>query len=296
MTDQPTNEPTARERLAQMAGDLGKRMAARLEQETESAPALTDEQIKADLATCEAAAKAKVTDNNYCRVEIKWRKRARTALPQYAAALLEAREHAKRYKELYEERRDAAYQAVLRAEQAEADLQDAERQAAYETLVAGEALDKAEKVEAENIALKRQIQFLRTPGNDPNDGWCEEHEKRFQENARRGDEGLYDECQICRAEAAEAELARMQLTLDAARNQAIDAVAKAQGLEADNARLQDRLSNLRADIAERLVAKARRYMQDDGSYGDLSMVWGWREISKHLREAAREALGEKGAG
>lgn len=129
-------------------------------------------------------------------------------------------------------------EAAIKLKLAEADLQAAKRQAAYETLVAAEALDKAQTLEAE--------------------------------------------------------LARMQMTLGSAREQAIDAVAKAQALEAENQRLRERLSGIRADIAEHLLSKARRYMQDDGSCGDLSMVWGWREISEHLREAANEALKGKG--
>ena len=65
---------------------------------------------------------------------------------------------------------------------------------------------KADLIEAQNErdAAKRRLDFFESVG-DPD--WCGEHERRFSINAREGDDGVYDECQKCRAEQAEARLA-----------------------------------------------------------------------------------------
>lgn len=74
-------------------------------------------------------------------------------------------------------------------------------------------------------------------------------------------------------EKAEAELARMQLTLDAAREQAIDAVARMQKAEAENQRLREALS----------VARAGK------EYHHLE------EWNQPISKDSDEAMGEKGA-
>ncbi len=45
-------------------------------------------------------------------------------------------------------------------------------------------------------------------------------------------------------------------------------------------------------VQANLLRKARLYQADDGSPGPLSGHWGWREIAKNLRIAAKAAKGE----
>ncbi len=61
------------------------------------------------------------------------------------------------------------------------------------------------ELQAEVERVKRKINFYETPGGD-NDDWCPDHEKRFQSNST--EDG--DECQICRGDEAEAEVARLK--------------------------------------------------------------------------------------
>lgn len=59
--------------------------------------------------------------------------------------------------------------------------------------------------------------------------------------------------------------------------------------------VREHVNDLEAKV-ERLQAgllkRARLYQRDDGSPGPLAYVWGWRDISKHLRAAAEEVGGE----
>lgn len=62
----------------------------------------------------------------------------------------------------------------------------------------------------ENEKLQRLLDFYHGYGQE-GDGWCGEHQIRFQANATT--EG--DECQACRAKAAEAALADALLVIEA---------------------------------------------------------------------------------
>ncbi|MHC4264346.1 MAG: hypothetical protein ACYSUK_00215 [Planctomycetota bacterium] len=61
--------------------------------------------------------------------------------------------------------------------------------------------------------------------------------------------------------------------------------AEIERLQADN-------ECLRA-LPKRIEAEADRYMLEDGTPGELSNCWGWRDISETLRRKAREALEDR---
>ena len=79
--------------------------------------------------------------------------------------------------------------------------------------------ERIAEIEAENARLQRKINFYETPGQEEPDGWCPDHEKRFQIDAR--EDG--DECQICRAEEAERKNATLKAGYDA-RGKTIEAM------------------------------------------------------------------------
>lgn len=47
----------------------------------------------------------------------------------------------------------------------------------------------------EHNEAKRKLAFLESVPEPSDNGWCCEHPRRFQVDARDGDEGSYDECQ-----------------------------------------------------------------------------------------------------
>ena len=71
----------------------------------------------------------------------------------------------------------------------------------------------------------------------------------------------------------------------------------ARGLAEDVTRARKRCAELKAEVerlrenAKRvqanLLREARLYQLDDGSPGPLSTQWGWRDMAKNLREAAK---------
>lgn len=135
----------------------------------------------------------------------------------------------------------------------------------------------------------RKLAFLEGVPEPSDSGWCCEHPRRFQVDARNGDEGSYDECQKCRAEKAEAEVERLRaeirerlsFTLD-------DGECKVYGRPADLlvvVKLREQAEQQKALLTECLDALNLVFSGLPPSY--------WARRVKELMEKLRAALGQQ---